>query len=97
MTEVWVFTGERGKQATNATFPGGVFSSQDLAEEWIGSHKLSGVLTLYRLNVGAYDFAVKDGHFKPSKPHHFTPEFIGCFSGGDIHFHYIGGLKEGTK
>jgi len=88
MTEVWVFTG------AHATFPGGVFSTHELAEAWIRKHSLSGVLTLYPVDVGAYDFAVTNGHFKPSKPHHYTSEFIGRFSGGEIHFHYLAGLRE---
>jgi hypothetical protein len=91
MTEVWVFTGERSTQATNATFPGGVFSSRQRAEDWIAEHGLSGVLTMYRLDVGAYDWAVENGAFKPNKPHHFTPDFIGRFAGGDTHFHYEAG------
>ena len=70
MTEVWVFTGERSKPSTNATFPGGVFSDLHLAEEWIAKHALSGVLTMYRLDVGAYDWALASGAFEPKKPHH---------------------------
>ena len=77
MTEVWVFTGARSTPGTNATFPGGVFSSRPRAEEWITKHALSGVLTMYPLDVGAYDWAVENGAFKPKKPIHFTPEFIG--------------------
>jgi hypothetical protein len=95
MTEIWVFTGARSTPSTNATFPGGVFSSRLRAEEWITKHGLSGVLTMYRLDVGAYDWAVENGAFKPKKPHHFTPEFIGRFAGGEIHFHYETGKRGG--
>ena len=83
MAEVWAFTGERSKPESSALFPGGVVSNLQLAEAWIAKHQLSGVLTMYRLDVGAYDWAVENGSFKPKKPHHFTPEFIGRFAGGE--------------
>lgn len=96
MAEVWVFTGERSKTGTNATFPSGVFSNPQLAEAWIAKHRLSGVLTMYRLDVGAFDWAVENGTFKPVKPHHFNPEFIGRFAGGETHFHYEDGERAGS-
>jgi len=77
------------------TFPGGVFSSLDVAEQWIKRHALSGTVTLYRVDVAAYDWAIASGHFKPSKPRHETSEFIGQFSGGDVHYHYEAGAKVG--
>ncbi len=95
MTEVWVFTGERNMPGTNATFPGGVFSDCQRAEEWIEKHCLSGVLTTYRLDVGAYDFAVANDTFKAKEPHHYTPEFIGRFAGGETHFHNESGKRLG--
>ena len=94
--DVWVFTAARNSPTnTTPTLPGGVFSSLDAAEEWIKRHALYGLLTLYRVDVGAYDWAVANGHFKPSKPHHETSEFIGRFSGGDVHYHYADGVKTG--
>jgi hypothetical protein len=87
MMDVWVFTGPRYSLSYTTTFPGGVFSSLDVAEEWIKHYALSGTVTLYRLDVGAYDWAIANGTFKPSKPDHETSEFIGRFSGGDIHYH----------
>jgi hypothetical protein len=96
VAEVWVFTGERSKSGTNATFPSGVFSNLQLAEAWIAKHRLSGVLTMYRLDVGAYDWAVENRTFKPKKPHHFTPEFIGRFAGGETHYHYAAGGRAGS-
>jgi hypothetical protein len=96
VAEVWVFTGERSKPESSALFPGGVFSNLQLAEAWIAKHQLSGVLTMYRLDVGAYDWAVENGSFKPKKPHHFTPEFIGRFAGGETHFHYEVGIRAGA-
>lgn len=72
-----------------------MFSSLELAESWIKQHGLSGVVTLYRMDVGAYDWAIANGYFTPSKPHHRTSEFIGRFSGGDVHYHYEAGVKVG--
>ena len=85
--EVWVFNGAR------SNFPSGVFSSLVLAEEWIKRHCLTGTVTMYRLDTGAYDWAIEKGSFRPSKPHHGTPEFIGQFAGGDVHHHYEDGVK----
>ncbi len=93
--EVWVFNGARqSPSAPIGGFPSGVFSSLALAEEWIKRHRLSGVITLYRVDVGAYDWAVANGLFKPSKPHHGTPAHIGGFGGGDIHYHYESGARS---
>ena len=91
--EVWVFTGAQSSTSMNAAFPSGVFSSIEVAENWIGRHSLSGTLTLYRMDVGAYDWAIANGFFTPSKTHHQTPEFIGRFSGGDNHYHYESGSR----
>lgn len=90
---VWVFNGaSQGKFA----FPGGVFADRDTAEAWIAQHKLSGVLTRYPLNIGAYDWAVARGSFTPKRPHHTSAEFIGTFSSAvQEHYHYRHGLGEG--
>lgn len=91
---VWVFIAVRSSPSdTTPTFPGGVFSSLRLAEAWIKQHSLSGTVTLYRMDVGAYDFAVANGYFTPTKNHHQSSEFIGRFSGGDVHHHYEAGSK----
>jgi hypothetical protein len=85
MDTVWVFNGIR------ASLPSGVFSSRERAESWIRERRLTGLLTMYRLDVGAYDWATTNGRFTPKKPEQSTPEFIGRFSGGDTHFHYEDG------
>jgi hypothetical protein len=46
---------------------------------------------MYRLDVGAYDWATRHGLFTPKKPEHSRAEFIGRFSGGDVHCHYENG------
>jgi hypothetical protein len=85
---VWVFSGEGGK------FPGGVFLSLDAAEAWIAKHGLTGVLTLYPLDVGAYDWAIAKGIFEPKNDHQRTPSFIGKFSSaGQDHYHFENGKR----
>ncbi|HEV2988268.1 MAG TPA: hypothetical protein VG759_07495 [Candidatus Angelobacter sp.] len=88
---VWVFTGSQERQ--RSAFPSGVFSTQATAEEWIAHHGLSGTLTMYRVDAGAYDWAIQNGYFRPKEPRDSTPDFIAHFSGGDIHFHYESGRR----
>lgn len=84
---VWVFTG------AGASFPGGVFSSRNKAEDWIGRNRLSGTLTEYPLDEGAYDWAVRVGFFAP-KPSQTTGSFIGSFtSGRQHHAHFEDGRQ----
>lgn len=92
--DVWVFTGARSSANTTPSFPGGVSSSLEGVEAWIKEHSLSGTVTLYRIDVGVYDWAIANGHFKPSKPHHGSSEFIGRFAGGDVHYHYEAGARS---
>ena len=46
---VWVFHGEK------ASFASGVFRSVERAETWISKYGLSGVLTAYPVDEGAFD------------------------------------------
>lgn len=87
MTEtIWVFHG------AGARFSSGVFGSLEQAQSWIERNRLSGLLTEYPLNIGAYEWAVDRGHFTPKKPEHSSPEFVGSFtSGSQPHFHYENG------
>lgn len=86
---VWVFnSGWQG-------FPGGVFRDKNLAETWIAKHKLTGTLTRYPLDEGAYDWAIEQGLFRPKKEKERTAEFIGKFStASQDHFHYEDGVRE---
>ncbi len=89
MQSVWVFHG------INVRFTSGVFESKLLAEVWIADHKLTGTLTEYPLNVGAYDWAVSMDYFTPKKDEHRTSEYIGKFSSASqSHYHYTDGQKE---
>jgi hypothetical protein len=86
MDAVWVFNGDGGR------FPSGVFSSREVAEEWIGKHLLSGILTEYPLDIGVLDWALRKGYFKPKFPSHETPTFRQTFSSASQnHFHYQNG------
>jgi hypothetical protein len=82
-SDVWIFNGNRGQ------FPGGVFSSREIAEKWIAHHKLSGTLTKYPLDTGAFDWATSKGYFTPKRPDQQSPDFIGKFSdASQEHYHY---------
>lgn len=49
-TRVWVFTADR------ARFPGGIFSTSDRALEWARSHRLTGTIQPYPLNMSLFDW-----------------------------------------
>ena len=83
---VWVFTGP------NAPFPAGVFSSREKAEDWIEGARLSGLLTAYPLDAGAYNWAVEHGYFTPKRPEQSSPTFISRFTSARMpHIHYEDG------
>lgn len=79
---VWVFVGERSGV-------GGVFSQLDIARQWIESRTLSGILTEYPIDVGAYDWAISNSAFRPTKPEHSLPAFIGSFVSAKMRHHHF--------
>ena len=84
---VWVFNGDGGR------FAGGLFTSRETAEAWIAANKLDGVLTLYPLDTGVYEWAIATGKFTPKKEEHSLPRFIGSFTTASMaHHHY----EQGT-
>lgn len=85
MKTVWVFNGER------SSLPAGVFSSRNLGDEWICNHCLSGTLSEFPLDQGAYDHAIQRNLFCPRKAHESQPEFISDFSPRLSHYHYKDG------
>ena len=87
MNFVWVFHG------SHAQFASGVFSSQEHAEAWIALHQLSGLLTRYPLDEGAYQWAVSQGTFKPKRDDQKTARFIERFADGSVHHHYEAGIQ----
>jgi hypothetical protein len=83
MSTIWVFTGPR------AQFPAGVFTQRATAEQWISQHRLSGTLTAFPLDIGAFDWAVSAGHFTPKRDDQKSAEFIQRFSSASQeHYHY---------
>jgi hypothetical protein len=87
---VWIFNGDDG------SFPGGAFSTKELAEEWIKRNRLSGTLTCYPLDEGCMDWAIRTGVFNVSRPNNAAkqkdPRFIGSFSSASQeHSHWENG------
>jgi len=86
-TFVWVFVSKEGS-------PGAVFSNTEIAEAWIAKWALSGLLTKYPLDVGAFDWAVERGFFRPKKAEHTSSTFVGSFTTASMeHHHYEGGCR----
>ncbi|MFN3151432.1 hypothetical protein [Bremerella sp.] len=84
---IWVFNGEQ------SAFPSGAFSTRELAERWIGQHKLTGMLTAYPLDQGAYQWAIEQGVFTPTKDYQHEAKFIGRFTSAALeHYHYEDGI-----
>jgi hypothetical protein len=84
---VWIFHSETGR------FASGVFTDQASGLVWVAQHELTGVLAEYEVGNGCYDFAVEEGRFRNTKPHHGTPEHVGTFSPGLGHIHVQGGQR----
>ena len=83
MQTVWIFTGPK------AQFPAGAFTQREIAELWIRQHGLSGTLTAYPVDVGAFDWAVSAGHFTPKRDDQRSADFIQRFSSASQeHYHY---------
>jgi hypothetical protein len=86
MADVWVFHG------ANASLSAGVFSTRAYAENWIAHNKLTGMLTRYPLDTSIYDWAVKQGYWKPTRDDQSTAEFKQRFTSASLeHFHYEDG------
>ena len=86
---VWIFHGG------GAPFASGVFANRQDAMAWIARHRLTGILTEYPVGDGCYDIAVRDGHFRPSRPHHGTPHHVALFSPSNTsHVHVRDGRED---
>lgn len=84
---VWIFHGER------AQFASGVFDTLDAGLNWAAEHHVTGILAEYAIG-GAYDVAVSEGRFRPSKTHHGTPEHVAGFGPGLRHIHLTDGRRD---
>jgi hypothetical protein len=87
---VWIFSGVSGR------FPGGVFTSLEVAEAWIAKYHLTGVLTAYPLDEGCFDWAMRSGVVTGrARDRGADPAFVGSFtSASQEHFHYEGGTRQ---
>jgi hypothetical protein len=88
---VWVFNGGRTQ------FPGGVFTSQELAEAWTRTHRLSGTLTAYPIDEGCFDWALRVGAVTGrARDRGDEPAFVAGFSTAlQEHYHYEDGAPSG--
>ena len=85
---IWVFHG------ASSRFTSGVFSSLDIADEWIRKHNLTGTLTKYPLNIGVYDWCLENELFEIKTENEASPDFIQNFtSASQEHLHYEGGER----
>jgi len=88
LNQVWVFHGEK------SVFSSGIFSELTLAEEYIRKYKLSGILTLYPVDEGVYDWAIANSLFTPKKEEQATSGFIQRFTtASQEHYHYENGER----
>ncbi|WP_425556859.1 DUF7710 domain-containing protein [Dactylosporangium darangshiense] len=86
-TTMWIFQGERARYAS------GLFESLDAGLVWAARHRLTGILAEYCFG-GTYDLAVDDGRFRPSRPHHGSPEHVAGLSPGLRHVHLVDGRPD---
>ena len=84
---VWIFNGAGSRWAS------AVFDTAEAALAWAAESRVTGVLTEYAFG-GAYDVALRERRFTPSKPHHGTPDHIAGFSPGLRHIHLTDGLRD---
>lgn len=85
---VWIFTG-----GGRARLPAAVFETAQAGLDWAAEHRVTGILTEYRFG-GAYDAAVSEGRFTPSKAHHGTAEHVAGFGPGLRHLHLTDGQRD---
>ena len=82
MKDTWIFMGE------GASNPSAVFSSRELAEKWIESNQLCGMLTKYPVDQSVYDHSIEQGWFTPQKDHQQSSKFIQRFTSASME-HYL--------
>ena len=83
---VWVFVG------AGARLPSGIFTTKEMAIQWVEKYKLTGVLTKYPVDESVYDWAVSSGYFTPKSDKQRTARFIGFFTTAiQEHYHFEDG------
>jgi hypothetical protein len=87
--KLYVFNGN------NSVFPSGLFTEHELAVNWIKLNKLSGVLNVYPVNIGLYDWAIENNLFAIKNDNQRKPSFIERFSCAELeHYHFDNGELE---
>lgn len=84
---VWIFHGDQARYAS------AVFETDDAGLAWAAEHSVTGILAEYPYG-GAYDTAVSEGRFTPSKPHHGTTNHVAAFTAGLQHIHLVNGRRD---
>ncbi|MFC4016617.1 hypothetical protein ACFOW4_01440 [Micromonospora sp. GCM10011542] len=84
---VWIFHGDRARYAS------GMFDTVDAGLAWAAEHQVTGILAEYA-NGGAYDVAVSEGRFTPSKAHHGTADHVAAYGPGLRHIHLTDGRRD---
>lgn len=86
---MYVFIGE------GASFPAGIFTTLEKAEEWIRTHSLSGILSKYPVDKGLYDWAIQEDLFKVKNDYQKDSKFIQRFTcASSDHFHFEEGKRR---
>ena len=84
---VWLFHG------VHARYASGVFGTLEDGLAWAAGHQVTGILAEHP-HGGAYDVAVREGRFTPSKAHHGTADHVASFSPGLRHTHLTDGRPD---
>lgn len=84
---VWIFHADRARYAC------AVFTTLEAGLTWAAEHEVTGILAEYA-DGGAYDAALSDGRFTPSKTHHGSPGHVAGFSPGLRHVHLTSGGRD---
>ncbi|SCG38147.1 hypothetical protein GA0070614_0480 [Micromonospora coxensis] len=83
----WIFHGDRARYAS------GLFDTLDAGLVWAAEHQVTGILAEYA-HGGAYDVAVSEGRFTPSRAHHGTADHVAAFGPGLRHIHLTEGRRD---
>ncbi len=88
---IWLFVGTNEDKLIRKRFlfPSAAFRRLEDAERLIRRYRCAGIITQYPLDEGAYDWAVRNGVFKPKQPKHYETPFIETFTdASQPHEHY---------
>ncbi len=89
---MWVFVGD------NSNFPSGIFTEYENAKSWIERYNLSGTLSIFPIDEGVFDWAIKNNALtiKDEKKSEQSndPFFISsCLPASLDHYHFENGKR----